>query len=77
MMNRQIYHVTKNKKNGWDVKKEGSQRVSNNYSTKQETVQRGKQLAKNAILGQIKIHKSNGKFQTEYTYGNDPYPPVG
>lgn len=77
MAKRKVYHVTKNSGGGWDVKKEGSQKASNNFSTKQEAVQRGKELAKNAPLGQIKIHKNNGKFQTEHTYGQDPHPPEG
>ena len=77
MAKRQIYHVMKNQKNGWDVKKEGSQRASGNFSIKQEAVLRGKELAKNATLGQIKIHKGDGKFQTEHTYGKDPHPPEG
>ena len=77
MPKRQIYHITKNQKKGWDVKKEGSQRASGNFRTKQKAVQRGKELAKNTTSGQIKIHKSDGKFQTEHTYGKDPHPPEG
>ena len=37
----------------------------------------GKELAKKAPLGQIKIHKQDGTIQTEHTYGQDPYPPKG
>ncbi len=77
MAKRKVYHVTKNQSSGWDVKKEGGQRASGNLNTKQEAVHRGKELAKNAPLGQIKIHGQDGKIQTEYTYGNDPYPPEG
>lgn len=67
----------KNKSDGWDVKQEGGKRASGNFSTKQEAIQRGKELAKNAPLGQIKIHGQDGKIQTEHTYGKDPYPPMG
>jgi hypothetical protein len=77
MAKRQVYHVTKNQGSGWGVKKEGGQRATGNYSTKKEAVQRGKGLAKKAPLGQIKIHGQDGKIQTEYTYGKDPYPPKG
>lgn len=78
MVKRKVYHVTKNTKGGgWHVKQEGSQRASGNFGTKQEAVQRGKVLAKNAPLGQIKIHGQDGKIQTEHTYGKDPYPPEG
>jgi hypothetical protein len=43
----------------------------------QDAVQQGKELAKNATLGQIKIYEGDGKFQTEHTYGKDPHPPEG
>lgn len=76
-MKRIVYHVTKNQGSGWDVKKENGQRPSGNFRTKQDAVQRGKELAKNAPLGQIKIHGQDGKIQTEHTYGKDPYPPEG
>ena len=59
------------------MKKEGGQKASGNFGTKQEAIQRGKGLAKSAPLGQIKIHGQNGKIQTEHTYGKDPYPPKG
>lgn len=77
MAKRQVYHITKNQGGSWDVKKEGGQRSSGNFDTKQEAVRRGKELAKNAPLGQIKIHGQDGKIQTEHTYGKDPYPPKG
>lgn len=56
MAKRQVYHVTKNRGSGWDVKKEGGQKASGNFGTKQEDIQRGKGLAKSAPLGQIKIY---------------------
>lgn len=77
MADRSTYHVTKNQNGGWGVKKEGTKRSSGNFSTKREAVDRGKDLAKKAPLGQIKIHGQNGKIQTEHTYGKDPYPPKG
>jgi hypothetical protein len=73
MAKRKVYHVTKNTKgDGWNVKQEGAQRASGNFGTKQQAIQRGKQLAKNAPIGQIKIHGQDGKIQTEHTYGQDP-----
>jgi hypothetical protein len=32
---------------------------------------------KKGMLSSIKIRKANGKFQAEWTYGRDPYPPKG
>lgn len=77
MAKRKVYHVTKDSDGGWNVKKENAQRASGNFDTKNEAVQRSKELAKNAPLGQIKIHGQDGKIQTEHTYGKDPYPPGG
>ncbi len=72
MPERKVYHVTKNPKGGWSVKKEGGARAMANLPNKTEAVKKGKELAKKAPLGQLKIHKEDGTFQTEYTYGKDP-----
>jgi hypothetical protein len=77
MSKRTTYHVTKNHDGGWNVKKEGGQRPSGNFDTKQEAIDRGKELAKGAPTGQLKIHGQDGKIQTEHTYGKDPHPPKG
>lgn len=77
MAKRSTYHVTKNKGGGWGVKKSGGQRSSGSFGKKSDAVQRGKELAKKAPLGQIKIHGQYGKIQTEHTYRKDPYPPEG
>lgn len=75
---RTVVHVVPNKKKGgWDVKKEGGKRPSAHADRKSDAVARGKELAKKVPLGQIKIHKQDGKIQTEYTYGKDPHPPKG
>ena len=75
---RTVVHVVPNKKRGgWDVKKEGSKRPSVHADLKTDAVARGKELAKKAPTGQIKIHKQDGKIQTEHTYGKDPHPPKG
>lgn len=72
MAQRTVVHVIPNPQSGWDVKKEGSQGVVSHHNKKENAVAKGKQVAKSAALGQIKIHGQNGKIQTEYTYGNDP-----
>jgi hypothetical protein len=74
---RKTYHVVSNSDGGWDVKKENGQRSSGHFDTKDDAVVRGKELAKSGNHGQIKIHKQDGKIQTEHTYGKDPYPPKG
>lgn len=75
---RTVVHVVPNtKKGGWDVKKAGNQRATAHTTKKTDAVATGKQIAKKAPLGQIKIHKQDGKIQTEHTYGKDPHPPEG
>ena len=75
---RTVVHVVPNKKKGgWDVEKAGGKRPSGHADKKTDAVARGKELAKKASLGQIKIHKQNGQIQTEHTYKNDPHPPKG
>lgn len=72
MPKRQVYHVTKAKQGGWNVLKEGGQRASLHTETKAEAIMKGRDLAKQPPLGQLKIHKADGTIQTEYTYGKDP-----
>jgi hypothetical protein len=72
MAKRKVYHVVPNRGGGWDVKKEGGQKASGHFDKKSEAVERGKELAKSGPLGQIKIHKKDGKIQTEHTYRQDP-----
>ena len=71
MADRKKYHVVPDG-DGWAVKLEGGQRASAKAVRKVDAVARGKELAKKAPLGQIIIHKQDGKIQTEHTYGEDP-----
>ncbi len=68
---RKVYHVTPGANGGWSVKAEDNKNSSGYFPRKTDAVARGKELAKKAALGQIKIHKQNGKIQTEHTYGED------
>ena len=76
MANRKKYHVVPHPE-GWKVEAEGAERASNIYDNKADAIERAKELAKSHPLGQVIIHKQDGIIQTEYTYGNDPYPPPG
>jgi len=77
MAKRKIYHVVPDPSGGWKVIREGGKRASGWFPTKDKAINYGKNLAKKAGLGQLKIHKKNGTFQIEYTYENDPFPPEG
>ncbi len=52
MQERKEYQGTPDRKGDWDVK--------------MAVIVRGKELTKSASLGQIKIHKKEGKIQTEH-----------
>jgi hypothetical protein len=50
------------------------------FSTQSEALKRArKHVAEypKGTLSQILIQGSNSQFRTEWTYGNDPYPPRG
>lgn len=75
---RKKYHVTKQPDGSWAGKAQGGQRASAVGSTKAEVMQRTIEIAKNKPSSQVIIHKTDGKFQEERTYGgSDPYPPKG
>ena len=72
MSRRTKEHVTPRPGGNWAVKKEGAERADSIHEQKVDAVERAKELAKNAPLGQVIIHKKDGTIQTEYTYGKDP-----
>jgi len=77
MPKRKVIYVSPNNKKGWKVKSEGAQKALKNFDNKKDAIDFGRQAAQNADLGQLKIQKLDGTFQTEYTYGKDPFPPEG
>lgn len=71
MPKRDVYHVVQNGED-WSVKKQGNSRATSSYGTQKDAIQDAIQRAKDANLGQVKIHGTNGRIRTEYTYGEDP-----
>jgi len=57
---------------GWNVKTQGASRAAANFEDKADAIDKAKEIAKNAPLGQIIIQKRNGEIATEHTYGQDP-----
>ena len=47
------------------------------YKLKSDAIDYGRARAKADEPSQLVIHKADGTIETEYTYGNDPYPPPG
>lgn len=71
-MNRKRVWVSPDGDGGWNVKTQGASRAAANLEDKIDAVDRAKEIAKNAPLGQVIIQKRNGEIETEYTYGQDP-----
>jgi len=73
-MSRTVYHVVydESKTYPWRVEKENGSRASSKHSLKGAAVTNAKSLAKDRKPSQIKVHKKNGRFDYERTYGNDP-----
>jgi len=73
-MARKIYRVVPN--GGlWSVTHAGQ--TLSNHATKPPAVSAGQQVAKGNERSQLMVHRGDGTFEYEYTYGDDPYPPIG
>ncbi len=69
---RVVYHVVPNSSaEKWVVSQENADYRSE-HDTKDEAVKEARRLAKQAELGQIKVHLKNGNMEYESTYGADP-----
>ena len=75
-MARSSHHVVHNSNGGWDVKRNGSQRSSGHFETKEEAVNAGRQISQNQGT-ELVIHGMNGRIQASDSHGNDPCPPKG
>ena len=68
------HHVVPNPKGGWDVQRSGSQRSSGHFNTKNDAVDRGREISQNQKT-EFVIHGRDGKIQRSDSHGNDPCPP--
>ena len=73
-MARAIYRVTPNGTR-WELKHNGV--VLYAHDNKDPVVSRGQTTAKANQPSQLIVHRADGTFEYEYTYGDDPYPPAG
>lgn len=76
MSSRKVYHVVPFG-SAWQVKKEKDGVLLSTCAKKEDAIARATEIAKKNEPSQIIIHKADGTFEKEYTYGNDPYPPKG
>lgn len=73
-MPRDEHHVVTNKNGGWDVKRNGSQRVSVHTETKKEAVDIARRISQNQKT-ELVIHTKDGRISNSDSHGNDPCPP--
>ncbi|MHA6766999.1 DUF2188 domain-containing protein [Sphingobium ummariense] len=68
------HHVVPNPDGGWDVKRGGASRASVHTDTKQQAVDRGREISRNQGT-ELRIHNKDGKIARSDSHGNDPNPP--
>lgn len=73
-MGRKTHHVVPDGNGGWNVKRGGSSRASNNFDHKQDAIDRARKISRNQS-SELIIHNRDGKISQCDSHGNDPYPP--
>ena len=77
MAKRKVYHVTYHKGEGWLIKLEKTDTIISSHKLKDDAVDMASHIARANEPSQVKIHRQDGTFERELTYGNDPFPPYG
>lgn len=74
---RSVFHVTTDE-GKWVVRRERDHAGAfDAFETKDEAVERARSIAHEHMPSQVVVHHTDGTIETEFTYGNDPYPPAG
>lgn len=73
-MGKNEHHVVPNPNGGWDVERSGGQKASVHTDTKQEAINRGREISRNQGT-EFVIHNQNGQISQKDSHGNDPCPP--
>jgi len=69
---RTVYHVVPNASGErWVVSQENAE-FRKEFDTKEEAEEFAKTRAREAGLGQVKVHRKDGNMDYESTYGEDP-----
>ena len=64
-------HVVPDSDGGWNVKRGGASRASGHFDTKQQAVDRAREISRNA-QSELKVHNKDGKIAQSDSHGNDP-----
>lgn len=68
---RLVLHVVPTPEGVWEVR-EQRERRGFRCATKDEAVLEARRLAREARIGQVRVHDVDGGVATEWTYGDDP-----
>lgn len=68
------HHIVPNPAGGWDVKRSGGERASAHTDTKQEAIDKGREISRSQQT-ELVIHNRDGKISNSDSHGNDPCPP--
>jgi len=74
MPNKSTHVVPNKEKGGWDIKQSGGLKSSGHFDTKNEAVDRAREISKNQKT-ELTIHNKDGKIAKKDSHGNDPFPP--
>lgn len=73
-MARRVYYVSPAGAN-WKVTHQGQ--VLGTHANKADAIASARRWAKANPPSQVLVQRQDGTWQTEWTYGDDPYPPPG
>jgi hypothetical protein len=65
------HHVVPSRNGVWDVRRGGAERASGHFDTKTETVDRGREMSRNAGT-EFRIHNRNGRIGQSDSHGQHP-----
>ena len=74
--NTDTHRVLPDPNGGWVVKRDGNQRSSGHFDTKQEAIDAGRKISRSQGT-ELVIHTLDGKIASRDSHGNDPHPPKG
>ncbi len=70
------HHVVPNPHGGWDVKRSGGEKASAHTETKQQAIDKGREISRNQQT-ELVIHNQDGRISGSDSHGHDPFPPRG
>ncbi len=68
MSGRKTTHVVPHHDGGWDIKQGGGERASGHFPTKQDAVDRAREISRN-IGSELFIHKQDGTIGQKDSHG--------